>query len=89
MGKKTDFEDDGRTIADMNLEGMPWYREKNKKSALETGRNTGGQNARQPASLQQIFSAMKGALAAGLLIGTIFVGAAFVFILFCVFIWLR
>ena len=23
--KKTKFVDDGRTIADMNVEGMPWY----------------------------------------------------------------
>ena len=25
MGKKQNFEDDGRTIANMNVEGMPWY----------------------------------------------------------------
>lgn len=27
--KKDKFEDDGRTVADMNVEGMPWYRGKN------------------------------------------------------------
>lgn len=25
---KPEIEDDGRTIADMNIPGMPWYREK-------------------------------------------------------------
>ena len=25
MGKKEKFEDDGRQIANMNIEGMPWY----------------------------------------------------------------
>ena len=25
MAEKRPFEDDGRTIADMNVEGMPWY----------------------------------------------------------------
>ena len=29
--KKEKFEDDGRTVADMNVEGMPWYRGKNYK----------------------------------------------------------
>ena len=27
--KKEKFVDDGRTIVDMNVEGMPWYRGKN------------------------------------------------------------
>ena len=27
--KKREFIDDGRTVADMNVEGMPWYRGKN------------------------------------------------------------
>lgn len=31
MGKREEFEDDGRTIADMNVEGMPWYLEKKEK----------------------------------------------------------
>lgn len=33
MGKRQreEFEDDGRTIADMNVDGMPWYLEKKEK----------------------------------------------------------
>lgn len=31
MGKREEFEDDGRTIADMNVDGMPWYLEKKEK----------------------------------------------------------
>ena len=31
MGKREEFEDDGRTIADMNVDGMPWYLEKREK----------------------------------------------------------
>ena len=29
--KREEFEDDGRTIADMNVDGMPWYLEKREK----------------------------------------------------------
>lgn len=29
--KRDEFEDDGRTIADMNVDGMPWYLEKREK----------------------------------------------------------
>ena len=29
--KREEFEDDGRTIADMNVDGMPWYLEKKEK----------------------------------------------------------
>lgn len=89
MGKNEDFEDDGRTIADMNLEGMPWYRGRNQQNNPETGQGTGRQSTQDQPSWRQLFSAMKGALAAGLLLGTVFVGAAFVFILFCVFVWLK
>ena len=29
--KREEFEDDGRTIADRNVDGMPWYLEKREK----------------------------------------------------------
>lgn len=29
--KREEFEDDGRTIANMNVDGMPWYLEKREK----------------------------------------------------------
>ena len=29
--KRDEFEDNGRTIADMNVDGMPWYLEKREK----------------------------------------------------------
>ena len=29
MARKTYDDDDGRTIVDMNVEGMPWYRPEN------------------------------------------------------------
>jgi hypothetical protein len=36
--KLKDIEDDGRTIADMNVEGMPWYMgKKQKKNKKELG----------------------------------------------------
>ena len=66
MSKKEKFEDDGRQIANMNIEGMPWY---DKERAMR----------------EQMGSDI---MAACLVIGLIFVGTAFLFILFCVYVWL-
>ncbi|MGN1147952.1 MAG: hypothetical protein ACI4TB_05985 [Lachnospiraceae bacterium] len=85
MGKKKreKFVDDGRTVANMNVEGMPWYNpalsdtpDKEKKSS-EPLELTGKETA----------AIMKGVLAAALLVALVFVGVFALFILFCVFVW--
>lgn len=73
------FEDDGRTIADMNVEGMPWY--------LDPAEKTQGEKVRlSPAETR---AAMWGAFRATLLVVAIFAGVFALFILFCDNIWFK
>ena len=82
MKKKRDLEDDGRVIADMNVEGTPWYVPKN---IGEQGSNSSESNL----TPKETFHLISGALTAGLIIGMIFVLGCFLFILFCTNIWLK
>ncbi len=76
---KREFEDDGRVIADMNVEGMPWHRpEQTFAPTSETKIQLTPEESR---------AAMWGALKAALLVAAIFGLAFFLFILFCDKIW--
>ena len=83
--KVEDFEDDGETIADMNVEGMPWYvRGRYKDTAMPgTGEKP------EPLTKEQLRAYKWAAVKAGLLIITVFGLAFFLFIAFCDFIWFR
>jgi predicted lipid-binding transport protein (Tim44 family) len=82
MKQRKGFEDDGRVIANMNIEGTPWY--------VDHKNNPGPSSPAQPTpTRKETFYLMKGALTAGLLIGFIFILAFFGFILFCTMVWLR
>lgn len=74
-------DDDGRTVADMNVEGMPWYVPKREKPAA-------GDDGPELDPAQKR-AAMRGMLAAALVIAGVFVVGALLFILFCLFIWLK
>ena len=74
--RKEDFEDDGRTIADMNVDGMPWYEPKRQDNAEKIELTSSEQRA-------LIGSALKAAL----LVAAIFGLAYFLFILFCTHVW--
>lgn len=82
--KKQKFIDDGRTIADMNVEGMPWYNPAAKKAGTDASKN-------ELASLsgKETAAMIKGVMAAALLVAVIFIVVFLVFILFCKFIWLK
>ncbi len=71
--------DDGRTIADMDVDGMPWYLKRQNQS----------QPGDTPLSPEQMrayrFAAVKAALAVALIFG----GAFALFIAFCDFVWFR
>ena len=77
------FVDDGRTVADMNVDGMPWYDAKTEeiKKITGTGEKLPELDRKGEAAL------MWGVIAASLLIGLVFAGAMFLFILFCVKVW--
>ena len=75
-------EDDGRTIADMNVEGMPWYVAGDKERAARGGHGSGEQ-----LTDEQVRMYRWAALKAGLLLVLVFGGAFALFIAFCDFVW--
>ena len=73
-------DDDGRSYADMNIDGMPWFSRKAKEERKEEKTNLSRSEAR---------SAAFGAIAAALLITLIFAAVFAAFILFCDNIWFK
>ncbi len=98
MSKKRDpfpEGDDGRTIAPMNLEGMPGYRPW-KRSSADTGEGSipgagGGGPAYGAEELtrEQLRTYRFAAVKAGLIVACIFGVVFFLFLAFCDFIWFR
>lgn len=80
--KKDEWVDDGKTIVNMNVDGMPWYRPELPDEPEE---------GFKPISLSQEEgrAAMWGALKAALLVAGIFILGFFLFLLFCDNIWLK
>ena len=75
--------DDGRTIASMNVEGMPWYRPERKEAA--------GGKGPEPLSMTREERRMFtwGALKAALLVVGVMCLGLVLFVLFCQFVWFR
>lgn len=81
MGKKRQYDDDdGRVIANMNVDGMPWY-----MRSPTVGHDSDFSDLEKSETREIV----KGAVKAGLLIGSIFLAACALFILFCLFVWFR
>ena len=74
------FEDDGRTIVNMNVEGMPWYHRTPDQTPESTGEHYQMTREEQRA---YTWAAVK----AGLLIVLVFAVVFGLFIAFCDFIW--
>ncbi len=81
--KKPSFIDDGRTIANMNVEGMPWYSEQKNKPENK------GENDFTDLTFNEKCAIMRGILGAALLIAALFLLVFFLFILFCSYVWLK
>ena len=76
-------DDDGETIVDMNVEGMPWYMRRPEKPA------SSGSGPQYQMTKEEQRAYTWAAVKTGLLIALIF-GAVFAaFIAFCDFIWFR
>lgn len=76
-------DDDGRVIASMNVDGMPWYQrsqrfENNKREQASDFSDLTKEETRE---------IVKGAMKASLLIAGIFILAMLLFILFCLYVW--
>jgi len=79
--KKTYPDDDGRVIAPMNVEGMPWYRK---------GKPLGDSGSKEPplARRETLVLILNGALA-GLTIALILGALGALFILFLTNVWFK
>ena len=101
MSKRTPRQyddDDGRTICDMNVPGMPWY-ERDQKHARRDERRAQRRNAQQPEPQyvhdegqpvpfnERMRNAFSVALA-GLTVFVVIGGAMLLFMWFCTHVWL-
>ena len=78
--RKTYDDDDGRVIANMNVDGMPWYMKAERRSKKQDFSDL---------DKKEMGALIKGALGASLLIGGAFILGLGLFILFCILVWFR
>ena len=78
--------DDGRTIVDMNVEGMPWYVP---PKSTEQGEAPSQEGPRPQISREEARYYTWGALKASLLVVGVLCAGLVIFILFAQFIWFR
>ena len=72
--------DDGRTIVNMDVDGMPWFMQKQNRPVPGSGEDL------TPEQLRMYrFAAVKAGLAVSLIFGAVFG----LFIAFCDFVWFR
>ena len=81
--KRKSFDgDDGRVVAKMNVDGMPWYMRDRQQDGPEN-------NDLSDLTKDETREIIKGTVKAGLLVGSVFFVVFLLFILFCVFVWFR
>ena len=81
--KKVYDDDDGRVIANMNVDGMPWYP---RGQRFDKGRREQASDF-SDLTREESREIIKGAMKASLLIAGVFILAMLIFILFCLYIW--
>lgn len=82
MKKRREYDDDdGRTIADMNIDGMPWYDSRRKKQTRE---NNGDIPELTPREKRSLYI---GAMKAAFLVLLCFASVYFLFIFILTRIW--
>ena len=88
MTRKPDLPegDDGRTIADMNVEGMPWYSPGGKLSRAERRQRAKGS---EPLTKEESRYYTWGALKAALLVAGVMCGGIILFVWFCLAVWFK
>ena len=80
--KRPDPDDDGRVIAPMNVEGMPWYRPEAPQDR-SSGVSSGGSDL----SPEERRMVVWGAVRTGLLIFLVFAVVFLLFLLFSDYVW--
>ena len=86
--KKVYDDDDGRVIAPMNVDGMPWRQGNADAPSKGERENSNSQNELHLTDGEKR-AMMGGVFAAALLVAGIFLLAGLLFVLFCVFVWLK
>jgi len=81
--RKLPDDDDGRVIANMNVDGMPWYQ---RTQRFDKGKREQASDF-SDLTKEETREIVKGAMKASLLIAGVFILAMLVFILFCLYIW--
>jgi hypothetical protein len=104
MARKKDELDDGRVIVNMDVDGMPWTKPSLFESAAGrfaredirkmreqrlAREDKGLASPLQEFSKQEIRQFTRNSVLAGLLIGVVYMLGLVLFILFCVYVWLR
>lgn len=77
--------DDGHTIADMNVEGMPWYRPERPGFTPPSG----SRDPKDGLTRKQMRMYTASALKAGMLVTLVMCAGLVLFVAFCVYIWFR
>ena len=84
--RKESNPEDEIVVANMNVEGMPWYDEHAPGGKKYTGKLPDRQDI---PSWKETWLIIGGAMKAGLLISLVFAATLILFTLFCVFVWGR
>ena len=79
--KKTYEDDDGRVVAKMNVDGMPWY--------MRSEQRLPENNDLSDLTKGETWQIVKGTVKASLLIAGVFMVVFLLFILFCIYVWFR
>ena len=84
-------DDDGRSITNMNVDGMPWYTGRHEENTARNKDKTVSEENKEKITLtkKEEFALMRGVVLAALLAGAIFFGAFALFILFCIYVWFK
>ena len=85
--KENDFIDDGRVIANMNIDGMP--RSIIKRTAFDEFGKTKEKKESVKLSKQERRSILLGVMTSYILFAVIVFGALALFILFCINVWFK
>lgn len=81
--RKTYDDDDDRTIANMNVDGMPWY------ANTPVHEGTGNEPSQADLGRRNTLPMVWGVLKAALLVTLVFAVGYLLFILFCTLIWFK
>ena len=86
--RKIHEDDDGRVIANMNVDGMPWHI-RDGMLRREKEQSTPNRLDFSDLTEDETREIVKGTMKAALLIGSAFMVGIGLFLLFCVFVWFR